>query len=127
VNPGRILIVDDEPSLLGVMEQYLRRLKYEVTACRSGQQAWKLFESDPESYALVLADIVMPNLSGEQLLNRMLELNPRICILVCSGYPFDPSSLPVPPERVGFLQKPFAPRMLVEMVQRLLERRSEPP
>lgn len=124
--PGRILIVDDELSLLVVLEQYLSRLGYQVSACRSGQQAWELFESQPSAYALVMADIVMPEMSGQEMLARMLDLNPDICILICSGYPFDTSTLPATAhQQVGFLQKPFTPKMLAEEIERLLKARDE--
>jgi len=117
----RVLLVDDEPSLLTVMEQYLRRLGYQVVACCSGQQAWKLFQLEPSSYALVLADATLPDLSGADLLLRMLDRNSGICALISSGYPFDRSSLPARVrDRVGFLQKPFTPGMLADAVTRLV-------
>jgi DNA-binding NtrC family response regulator len=117
----RILVVDDEPSLLVVMEQYLLRLGHAVVACRSGLEAWELFERDPASFTLVLADITLPEMSGAELLGRMLQLNPRACILICSGYPFDMSTLPAVYQRqLGFLQKPFTPRMLADSIARLL-------
>ncbi len=117
----RILVVDDELSLLVVMEQYLRRLGHSVVACRSGLEAWELFEREPTSYTLVLADITLPEMSGAELLARMLQLNPRACILICSGYPFDMSTLPaVYLRQIGFLQKPFTPHMLADSIARLL-------
>ncbi len=118
--PGQILIVDDEPALLLVMEQYLRRMGHNVTSRRSGREAWQLFESRPADYWLVIADITMPGMSGKDMLLRMLELNPAVCILICSGYPFDMAVLPEPARpHVGFLQKPFTPKMLAEAVQGL--------
>lgn len=123
--PGRILIVDDEISLLVVMEQFLRRLGHAVDACRNGQEAWRLFEPQPSAYMLVLADITMPEMSGQELLSRMLELNPEICILICSGYPFDVATLPAADQRqIGFLQKPFTPKMLADAVEQLLASRN---
>jgi len=122
---GRILIVDDEKALLTVMEQYLRRLGYEVAACRSGREAWSLFEPQPSAYSLVLADITMPEMSGQELLRRMLQLNPAICILICSGYPFDVATLPATAHhQVGFLQKPFTPKMLAGSIEQLLAARN---
>ncbi len=116
-----MLIVDDELSLLTVREQYLKRLGYSVDACRSGEQAWESFEPQPGAYRLVLADITMPEMSGHELLRRMLELNPSICILICSGYPFDVTTLPEAARtQVGFLQKPFTPKMLADAVGELL-------
>lgn len=119
--PCRILLVDDEPSLLTVMEQYLRRLGYQVAGCRDPQQAWQWFESEPSSYALVLADATLPGISGAELLLRMLDRQPSLCALISSGYPFNRTSLPAQlRDRVGFLPKPFTPRMLQQAVTRLI-------
>jgi DNA-binding NtrC family response regulator len=112
--------VDDEQSLLTVMEQYLKRLGYDVVACRAGEEAWEAFEQHPSSFSLVLADMTLPEMSGSALLSKMLQLNPQICILICSGYPFDSSTLPASHRRqIGFLQKPFTPRMLADSLQQL--------
>jgi DNA-binding NtrC family response regulator len=75
-----------------------------------------------------VADITLPEMSGSELLGRMLHLNPRACILICSGYPFDMSTLPVAYQRqIGFLQKPFTPRMLADSIARLLVDRDATP
>ena len=129
VNPaaaGKILIVDDETALLAVMEQYLRRLGYDVSACRGGREAWSLFEPQPAAYTLVVADITMPEMSGHELLRRMIQSNPGIGILICSGYPFDIATLPpAVHEQVGVLQKPFTPKMLSDAVESLLAGRHD--
>lgn len=119
-NPERILVVDDELSLLIVMEQYLSRLGYRVVACRSGEEAWRKFEAQPAAFTMVIADITMPDMTGQELLQRMLALNPSLRILICSGYPFDLSTLPaVAQARAAYLQKPFTPKMLAEAIERL--------
>lgn len=118
--PGKILVVDDEQSLLTVMEQYLRRLGHDVVACLDGEEGWKAFQRDPGSFHVVLADMTLPEMSGSELLSKMLDLNPRICILMCSGYPFDVSTLaPSHQRQIGFLQKPFTPRMLAQAIEQL--------
>lgn len=122
---GKILIVDDEAALLVVMEQYLRRLGYQVSACRSGGEAWSRFEPNPSEYGLVVADITMPEMSGHEMLQRMIHLNPGVRILICSGYPFDIETLPAAVHgRVDVLQKPFTPKMLSEAIERLLTQRN---
>jgi two-component system cell cycle sensor histidine kinase/response regulator CckA len=119
-NPDRVLVVDDELPLLIVMEQYLTRLGYRVAACRSGEDAWRKFEPEPSAYGMVIADITMPDMSGQELLERMLARNPSLRILICSGYPFDIATLPtVMPNQIGYLQKPFTPKLLAEAIERL--------
>ncbi len=125
---AKLLIVDDEQSLLTVMEQYLQRKGYDVVACRTGQEAWEAFRQQPQAFLLVLADITLPGMSGTEMLLHMLELNPKVAILICSGYPFDLAALPVAVrDQVGFLQKPFTPRMLAAAVEKLLATRHDSP
>jgi DNA-binding NtrC family response regulator len=111
----RILIVDDEPSLLGLLERYLERMGYEVDVAETPQAALALFESDPGKYACILTDLKLPGMSGEEMLERMRALRPGLRALVSSGHPFQPTS----PD-TGFLQKPYLPAMLVEEIKRIL-------
>lgn len=125
---GRILIVDDEPSLLFLMEQFLSRLGYAVETFLAAAPALERFQSDPAAYALVIADISLPEISGSEMIARLLERNPRLCVLVCTGLPFTLTAIPEPlRRRVEYLQKPFAPHMLAAAVRRLLEASGHPP
>jgi hypothetical protein len=70
----------------------------------------------------------MPDMPGDKLLARMLEIRPEARILVCSGSPFFIENLPPGlRSQVGFLQKPFMPKMLSEAVQHLLTPNSNNP
>jgi len=121
--PVRILLVEDEVSLIQLLEKYLSRLGYEVQAHSTSTQALESFEAAPHRYNLVIADLGMPDIPGDTLLTRMLEIRPDLRILICSGSPFYISNLPKALERqVSFLQKPFVPKMLAEAVAELLNR-----
>ena len=116
-----ILVVDDDPSLLLLMQKYLTRMEYKVETCSRSDDAWDLFQARPDRYRLVLADLSLHGLSGEDLLTRMIGLNPQIRFLICSGYPFNVEQLPVEWQpQVGFLQKPFLPKMLSNAIEDLL-------
>jgi CheY-like chemotaxis protein len=118
--------VDDEPALLRLFQHYLTRLGYAVETCSSGREALEFFSADPTKYAVVLADQTMPDMTGHELLEELLRLNPEICIVLCSGYPFDPFGLPAGVQRrVRFLQKPFLPKMLLEAIEELLGERRD--
>jgi CheY-like chemotaxis protein len=117
-NP-RVLIVDDEPALLQLMQRFVEQLGYDVEAAASGNAAWETFSAAPSSFALIIADMTLPDISGEMLLQQILRVNPSVRILVCSGYPADPLSYG-PEAQVAFLQKPFMPRMLEEAVRKLM-------
>lgn len=117
----RILLVEDELSLLQLIEKYLRRLGFEVETHAKSLDALKSFEAAPHSYGLVIADLGMPDMPGDTLLTRMLEIRPDLRILVCSGSPFFIENLPAALQRqVAFLQKPFMPKMLSDAVQQLM-------
>ena len=120
--PGaKILLVEDEQPLLQLIQKYLQRLGFEVETHAKSLEALRSFEAEPERYRLVIADLGMPDLPGDTLLTRMLEIRPDLRILVCSGSPYFIENLsPVLQEQVAFLQKPFAPKMLQEAVEKLV-------
>jgi len=81
-------------------------------------------DSKADLIAHFAEDYVTKPYDYAELLARMLNLNPRTCILICSGYPFDLASLPVTfRQQIGFLQKPFTPKMLANAVEQLLAAR----
>jgi DNA-binding NtrC family response regulator len=117
----RILVVEDESPLLQLIEKYLQRLGFEVEPHLKSLEALRSFEAAPDRYGLVIADLGMPDMPGDALLTRMLEIRPKLRILVCSGSPFFIENLPGALQRqVAFLQKPFMPKMLADAVQQLL-------
>ena len=118
---GRILIVDDEPSLLKMVSTYLKRLGYTVAPASSAEKAWAEVEAAPESVALVVLDGTMKGIPLEELAPRMLAANSLLKVIAASGYPVDVGPLnAVAPGRVMFLHKPFSPEMLGTMVRRML-------
>lgn len=116
--PNRVLIIDDEPALLRLIESYLSRLGFEVVACSSSQEAWDLFEREPSAYPFVMSDVTMPGMSGTELVARMFDVNPCLRVLLASGYSPDVSAFPASVHgQIGFLKKPFLPEMLVRSVE----------
>jgi two-component system, cell cycle sensor histidine kinase and response regulator CckA len=117
----RILIVDDEEALLRLLLAYLTRLGYSVTGCGTGSAAVDLFtRSDPE-FSLVVMDLTLPDRQGDEVAVELMQLNPRLRVLLSSGYVVTPDIFPAEMRsRVGVLQKPFLPKMLVREVERLL-------
>ena len=120
-NSGRrILIVDDEPSLLKMMSVYLERLGYAVTALNSTDAAWREVEASPADFAVAVLDATMPGMSMEDLALHLLRANPAMCVVAASGYPVDISAVEAAgPGRVAFLYKPFSPEMLAATVRRM--------
>ena len=113
--------MDDEPALLQLIEKYLTRLGYDVESHSTAHAALSSFAAAPETWQLVIADLNMPDLPGHDLIRRMFDLNPQLRCLLCSGAPFDVTSLP-PAIRTqtAFLLKPFLPSMLSAAINGLL-------
>ena len=122
--PLKILLVEDEPPLLQLIDKYLQRLGFEVETYLKSFEALRNFEAEPDRYGMVIADLGMPDMPGDALLTRMLEIRPDLRILVCSGSPFFIENLPPSlQQQVAFLQKPFMPKMLADAVGKLLQER----
>jgi DNA-binding NtrC family response regulator len=121
VSGVRILLVDDELALLQLLEKYLKRIGHQVETHSKSTDALRSFEAAPDRFDLVIADLRMPDMPGDSMLTRMLEIKPSMRILICSGTPFFVSSLPAGlGKQVAFLQKPFLPKMMSEALEKLL-------
>jgi len=113
--PGnRVLLVDDEAVLAELLRKYLERSGLDVTACTDPAEALHLVEAEPRQFWLVVSDMTLPGIAGDELIRRIRTLNPAMHAILASGYPYQP-----PTPDVEFLQKPFLPKMLLEMIQRL--------
>jgi len=130
VSSLRILLVDDEPALVRLLETFLRQRGFAVDACPGSAEALEMFAVAPQDYQLIIADINMPGLAGDAMALECAAMSGSVRILLTSGLPFNTDVFPPGiRERSAFLQKPFLPRMVIEAIERLLDRRhgTEPP
>lgn len=81
-----ILFVDDEDTLVDLGKQMIEFLGYRVTALVNSQEAMDLFEKDPYAFDLVITDLVMPSMSGDELLQNMLAIRPDIPVILITGF-----------------------------------------
>lgn len=111
---ARILLVDDEPTLLALLRRYLERGGHEVALCESAEDALQKFqESGP--FALILADLTLPGMNGEELIAELRKSQPNLPAILSSGYAHETQLA-----GVRFLQKPFLPNALGDLVAELL-------
>ncbi len=82
----RILVVDDEPSIVQLLKRILERLGYEVDGRTSGIEALELFKAKPDQFDLVITDMTMPHITGYQLSRQLIEIRPDIPIVLCTGF-----------------------------------------
>ncbi len=101
----QILLVDDEEEVLFVMRRLLTRLGYRVVAFTSSQSALADFAMDPQRYHLLLTDLVMPELGGEDLIKAARAIRPDLPIILSTAYMQDNDKL-TDIEDLTILQKP---------------------
>lgn len=86
VGDERILFVDDEPSLVHIGKQILERLGYEVVTRTSSLEALELFKIKSQKFDLVISDMTMPGMTGDQLAAEIIKIRPDMPIILCTGY-----------------------------------------
>ena len=126
--PGkeRILVVDDEPMILQANDEILKKLGYKVVSLDSPEHALEMFRNDPYGFDLVLTDMTMPKLTGENLAKKMMVIRPEIPIILTTGY----SEL-ISPEKArsigirDFLMKPLTIDALSSSIRRILKAKDE--
>jgi two-component system, cell cycle sensor histidine kinase and response regulator CckA len=120
---GTVLVVDDEDVVRQTAKHTLERYGYEVLTAVDGSEAVDLYQQRPTGIALVLLDLTMPVMGGEEALRRMQAINPQVRVLLSSGYNeveavqrFAGKGL------AGFLQKPYTAAALAEKVKEVIAR-----
>ena len=117
-----ILVVDDEASLVKMVTQMLQRLGYVVVGKTSSTEALKLFQSDPKRFDLVITDMAMPEVAGDQFAQALLEIRPTIPIILCTGHS-DRIDEKKALEKgfASYYMKPYQKKGIAETVRKLLD------
>ena len=121
VHSARILLVDDEEIVVGVARALLLSLGHEVTATTSSLHALELFEAHPDGFDLVITDMNMPALTGEELILKLLAVRDDVPVVLCSG-----CANPLPADSAArqrvraCLAKPFTRSVLSNAVEKAL-------
>ena len=119
---GTILVVEDEEVVSNLLQEALTRAGYEVLLAGNGEEALRIFPRHASRISLVLLDLVMPVMSGEEALPHLLTMKPGVPVIVSSGQDERECMRKLQEPRVaGFLQKPYLPALLVEKVHAILE------
>ncbi len=120
-NGETILVVEDEPGVRSLIRTILEESGYTVLAAERGKEALELLSKAGASVRLMVTDVVMPEMSGRELADRLAETHPSIKVLYLSGYTNDQIGHDgVIDQGMSFLQKPFLPEMLIRKVGELL-------
>jgi len=121
IGDGEVLIVDDEPSVRAVTRALLRRRGFTVTDTESGAEAVDLVRAQPDRFRLVLLDLTMPGMSGEETFRELRRTAPALKVILMSGYnEQEVTRLFVGRGLAAFLQKPFRAEEMDGAVQQVL-------
>jgi signal transduction histidine kinase/CheY-like chemotaxis protein len=120
-NNETILLVEDEIAILRLVERLLKQLGYRVLATKSSIEAITMAEQHTEEIDLLITDVVMPTLNGNDLANRLRGIFPRLRVLFMSGYTANIILHKGVLDRdVSMIQKPFSKKELSAKVREVL-------
>ncbi len=117
-----ILLVEDQGIVRKMASRSLKIHGYRIMEAENGGDAFLKFEKYGHEVDLLLTDVVMPEMSGKELYERLLKINPKLKALFMSGYSEDIiEHHGILDERINFIQKPFKPKELAEKVRQVLD------
>lgn len=122
----RILLVDDDAAVALLERQMLEHLGYQVTSRVSSLEALEAFKAAPDAYDLVISDMTMPNLTGDQLAKAIMAIREDALVIICTGF-----SEWIDPEKAaamgikGFLMKPVVLSEMAKVVRNALDSRKK--
>jgi CheY-like chemotaxis protein len=117
-----ILLVEDEDAVRAIIKMALQTLDYTVLEARNGEEAVRIVERHTEPIHLLITDVVMPEMGGRQVAERLAACKEGIKVLFLSGYTDDAVVRHgILQAEVAFLQKPFTPMALANKVRDVLD------
>lgn len=124
---GTVLLVDDESMVRNSGKRLLERLGYRVILAGNGQEALEIFSAKKEEIRLVVLDLIMPVMDGEETFIQLRRIDPAIRVLLSSGYTKEEKADGLMNMgAVGFLQKPFDLKTLIAELDKLQPQAAEP-
>jgi CheY-like chemotaxis protein len=122
----KILFVDDEERIVNMGNQMLSRLGYNVVAKMSSVEALADFQKQPDIFDLIITDMTMPNMTGEQLTKELKKIRKEIPIIICTGYSHAMSNEKAKKMGInGFILKPIIMHDLARMIRNVLDKGTE--
>lgn len=118
------LIVDDEEGLRTLMAEALREAGFDVLEAADGLQGVAEFRRHAGEIDIVILDLTMPKLNGDEALAQITALRPDACVILCSGYTKEEVDQQFTGRRLaGFIEKPFTPSELITRIRGVLAER----
>ena len=109
-----ILVIDDDPEILGLLRVCLENAGYVVFTAADGEDGLRVYQKLQARIALLLTDVNMPKMSGLALADRVRQFDSRLPVVFMSGDVVDPN------DGGAWIAKPFNPRRLASMIDQVL-------
>jgi CheY-like chemotaxis protein len=117
-----ILLVDDEEMIIDVGQALLKRLGYHVITVNSGSEAVDTVQRMGSDIDLVILDMIMPGMDGGKTFDRIREINPRLPVMLSSGYAINEQATLIMRKGCnGFIQKPFSVSELSKKIRKIFD------
>ncbi len=116
-----ILLVDDENSITNVMMTMLGRFGYKTLSANSGESALEIYSRQHKDIDLIVLDIGMPGIGGKKCLEKLIELDKDVKVIVASGYSTEGSVAEIGEKAKGFILKPFTGNKLIQLLRNVLD------
>lgn len=124
---GCVLVVDDEPVVLAISSRMLKKVGYTVIEADGGREALRLYRKYEKDIDLVLLDMIMPDMGGGEVFNRLKDINPKVRVILATGYSLEGQAGElVQGGCCGVLQKPFTLEQLSRQMANAIDPRREP-
>ena len=121
VGTETILLVDDENMIIDVGAEILQKLGYEVLTARHGMEAIEVYRQNRQKVAMVILDLIMPQMGGGETYDRLKEVDPQVKVLLSSGYSLDGQATEILKRGCdGFIQKPFSMEDLSRKLRQII-------
>jgi two-component system cell cycle sensor histidine kinase/response regulator CckA len=118
---GTILVIDDQERVRNVLESMLKRRGCTIYTASNGQEGITTFASYRDDIDLVILNMTMPGLSGSGTLKELVKVNPKVKVILCTGYPEDEARQKFAGAQLaGFIHKPFKMDEMIALVSQVL-------
>ena len=119
-----VLLVDDEEAILEVGKDLLEAVGYRVLLARDGKEAIEVYRKNQDEIDIVVLDMVMPTMGGGKAYDKMKEINPKVKVLLSSGYSIDGEAAEILKRGCkSFIQKPFMINVLAKEIRDILNKK----
>ncbi len=116
-----ILVVDDETIVLETAKRFLEKYGYAVIIAIGGKEALDIYENKKDSIAAVILDLSMPHISGKEVFQRMLKIDPELKVIISSGYHEEYSKEGILSQAIGNLSKPYTVKDMARTIRNALD------